>query len=282
MWNAREKIQELNDKNNADYDKYVKENNSIVTEYTNRKDNYNNQINIINAEKIAMRDELSKLYKFLEYIGGSLERRISIVDFKEELPASNMKDNHIEKLAMAHLAGDLDWGIPHIINSERAKDYEKKLYEKSLDYKMDLKFKKQNIKRMEDCEAIAKIYRDTLTVVRDTIRNKVLPEFEYIRAFLIADSIREKVQAGYELEDIKPCKIIEYRGTRYDRHYIFVKNTFDFLDLAKAFFSTRILTDLMQQDNVSEQEKKDFEESVYELQDKLILLEDSMGVTKDE
>lgn len=280
MWNAKSKIQELNKQNQHDYNDYVKENNVIVTDYTNKKDNYNNQINIINAEKIAMREELSKLYAFLKYIGGSLERNISIVDFKEELPAENMQDDHIEQMDSVDYQ-EIDWGISHIINESKAKEFEKKIYWKSLDYKKDLNDKKRKVKRMEDCEAIAKIYRDTLTIVRDTIKNKILPEFEYIRAFLIADAIREKIQGGDSLDEIKPCNIIEYKGTRYNRHYIFVKNTFEFLDLAKAFFSKRILTDLMQQDDITEAEKKAFENSVFELQDKLVLLEDCMEGGKE-
>ena len=99
---------------------------------------------------------------------------------------------------------------------------------------------------------------------------------------MIADAIREKVLAGYEVEQVKPCKIIEYKNTKYDMHYMFVKNTFDFLDLAKAFFSKRILTDLIQKDNITNEEKAEFERFVYELQDKLILLEESMEVTKHE
>ena len=149
MWNAKSKIQELNKQNQHDYNDYVKENNVIVTDYTNKKDNYNNQINIINAEKIAMREELSKLYAFLKYIGGSLERNISIVDFKEELPAENMQDDHIEQMDSVDYQ-EIDWGISHIINESKAKEFEKKIYWKSLDYKKDLNDKKRKVKRMED------------------------------------------------------------------------------------------------------------------------------------
>ena len=53
------------------------------------------------------------------------------------------------------------------------------------------------------------------------------------------------------------------------------------MDLAKAFFSKRILTDLMQQDDITEAEKKAFENSVFELQDKLVLLEDCMEGGKE-
>lgn len=282
MWDAKGKIHELNRQSTHEYNEYVKKNNEMVREFSDKKDHYNNQINMINAEKIAMREELGVLYSFLEYVGGSLDRRVSIIDFQEELPAPNMKNELVDALDRVELFSDTDWGIGHMGNKKRARDFEKQLYWKDLDYKKNLSDKARMVKRMEDCEAIAKIYRDILTVIRDTIKTKVIPEFEYIRAFLIADAIRERLYAGYEMDDVKPCSIIEYKNTKYEMHYMFVKNTFDFLDLAKAFFSKRILTDLMMQSEITAQEKVEFEKSVYELQEQLILLEGSMEVGKNE
>lgn len=281
MWDAKGKIQELNRQNEHEYNEYLKASEKILKIYADKKDFYNNQIHMINAEKIAMREELTVLYSFLEYIGGSLERPISIIDFQEEHPAPNVSNELVEKLDRVEYS-DIDWGVDNIINTSRAKDFEKKKYWKTIEYKKSLSDKRKLVKRMEDNEEIAKLYRNVLTVVRDTIRKKVLPEFEYLRAFLIADAIREKISMGGEIGELKPCKIIEYRNTRYNAHYIFVKNTFDFLDLAKTFFSKRILTDLLQKGNITSEEREAFEKSVFELQDKLILLEESMEVSKRE
>jgi len=281
MWDAKGKIQELNRQNEHEYSEYTKESEKLLKVYADKKDFYNNQIHMINAEKIAMREELTVLYSFLEYIGGSLERTISIIDFQEEHPAPNVTNDLVEKLDRVEYS-DNDWGIGNITNTSRAKEFEKKIYWKSIDYKKSLSDKRRLVKRMEDSEAIAKLYRNVLTVVRDTIREKVLPEFEYLRAFLIADAIREKVSAGDEIDEVKPCKIIEYMNTKYNAHYVFVRNTFDFLDLAKAFFSKRILTDLLQKGDITSEEREAFEKSVFELQDKLILLEESVEVSKRE
>lgn len=280
MWDAKGRIKELNRQSEHEYNEYMKESEKLLKVYADKKDFYNNQIHMINAEKIAMREELKVLYSFLEYIGGSLERTISIIDFHEEHPALNVTNNLVEKLEQVEYEDD--WGIGNINNTRRAKDLEKKIYWKSIEYKKSLADKRKLVKRMEDAEAIAKLYRNILTVVRDTIREKVLPEVEYLRAFLIADAIREKVFAGNEIDEVKPCKIIEYKNTKYNVHYIFVKNTFDFLDLAKAFFSKRILTDLLQTGSVTPEERAEFERSVYEMQDKLILLEKCVEVSKYE
>ena len=135
---------------------------------------------------------------------------------------------------------------------------------------------------MEDYEEIAKLYRDIIVTIRDTIREKVLPEFEYLRAFLIADAIREKVLLGDEIVEIKPCKIMEYKNTKYNAHYVFVKNTFDFWDLAKAFFSRAVLTELLEKGEITQKERADFEKSVYELRGKINLLAESAEVSRRE
>lgn len=278
MWNAKKKIDDLNQSNVHSYNEYVAENNQLIKTYSDKKDSYNNQVNIINAEKIAMREELGKLYDFLKFIGGSLERKVSIIDFKEESPAPNI-DSSVENALDRLEPESRDTGIKHLINSRKAKNFEKQLYWQSLDYKQNLRKKRVLTKRMEDGEEIAVLYRNILATVRDAVKDKVIPEFEYIKAFLLADAIREKLCANQAITEVSPAPIIEYRDTKYDMHYQFVKNTFDFLDLCQAFFSKRILTDLMKQEEVTEEQRREFEESIEAIQDKLIVLEKHMEVS---
>ena len=82
------------------------------------------------------------------------------------------------------------------------------------------------------------------------------------------------------MDDIKPYKITEYKGTKYNNHYQFVRNTFDFLDLCKSFFSRPLLTELMKQDEITEQQREEFNQSIYAIQDKLALLESDMEVKR--
>lgn len=273
---GKEKINKLNSQNTKEYNDYLRENNSLVTIYQDKKDKYNNNINIINSEKISMRDELRKLYDFLAFVGGSLERKVSMVDFVEEAPAPNM-DADIEDAAEEGIPSDVPiFGI--FVNKNRMKKLETGIYLKSIDYKKNLKKKRQAVARMEDCADIAKMYRDVLATLKDAIREKIIPEFEYIRAFLVADAIREAYVAGNSFKNIKPCKIVEYKDTKYNSHYQFVKNTFDFLDLCKAFFSKAILTELMSQEEITDTQREEFNQSIYAIQDKLALLENDMEV----
>lgn len=278
MWDAKKKIDELNKKNEHQYDDYLNEHQKILTAYNNKISLYNNQINIINSEKLAMREELKKLYSFLKYIG--LVREISIIDFIEEKPALSETSKLVTKLD--RVEADDDWGVAHFINIANAEKFEEKIEKQSAKYIRDLSAKKIRVKRMQDYEEIAKLYRDIIVTIRDTIREKVLPEFEYLRAFLIADAIREKVLLGDEIIEIKPCKIMEYKNTKYNAHYIFVKNTFDFWDLAKAFFSRAVLTELLEKGEITQKERADFEKSVYELRGKINLLAESAEVSRRE
>lgn len=281
MWNAKKKIDDLNKNNTKKHNEYVAENNRLIKEYSDNKDLYNNQINIINSEKIAMREELRNLYDFLKFIGGSLERKISMNDFLEESPAPNIDSD--EENALDRVEPDsYDWGILHFSNVKHAKDFEKQLYWQSLKYKQNLSKKRVLAKRMTDGVEIAILYRNILATSRDMIREKIIPEFEYIKAFLLADAIREKVIANQDVTEAEPAPIIEYKGTKYDRHYKFVKNTFDFWDLCQAFFSKSILTNLMKQEEITEEQRKEFEESIFTIQNKLVELEGSMEVSRSE
>ena len=276
MLSGKERIDKLNIQNKSYHDKYLRKNSALITSYQNKKDEYNNNIAIINAEKVSMREELRGLYDFLKFVGGSLEKKVSIIDFVEEAPAENIRED-VEPAVQEEYSSDMILVSP-FVNKKKASDYEKKIYWKSLEYKKNLKKKEQAVARMGDCVEIAKIYRDVLVTLKDAIREKIVPEFEYIRAFLIADVIRERYVSGESMDDIKPYKITEYNGTKYNMHYQFVRNTFDFLDLCKSFFSRPLLTELMKQDEITEQQREEFNQSIYAIQDKLALLESDMEV----
>ncbi len=276
MASGKVKINKLNIQNKDNHSDYLKQNSELITSYQNKKDDYNNNISIINAEKVSMRDELRKLYDFLRFVGGTLDKKISIIDFVEESPAPNISEE-VEPAVQEEYSSDL-FIIGDIIDNEKARKYEKNIYWKTLDYKKNLKKKEQAVSRMKDCVEIAIIYRNMLVTLKDSIREKIIPEFEYIKAFLIADAIREKYISGGPIENIKPCNITEYKGTKYNIHYQFVKNTFDFLDLCKAFFSRPLLTELMGQEEITDEQREEFNQSIYAIQDKLVLLESDMEV----
>lgn len=278
MFTGRHRIDKLNIQNKKKHEQYIIENSQILTDYQNKKDEYNNHISTINAEKVAMREELRKLHDFLSFVGGNLEKKVSILEFANEEPAANI-DADIESATQEEIANDAPF-LGNFINRKRAGEYEKNIYYKSLDYKHNLKIKEQATARMGDRVEIAIIYRDILITLRDAIRERIIPEFEYIKAFLVADAVREKYYSGDVDECVKPCRITEYKDTKYNSHYQFVRNAFDFMDLCNSFFSRHILTDLMRQAEITDEDRKEFERSISEIQDKLVLLEENMEVKR--
>lgn len=152
---------------------------------------------------------------------------------------------------------------------------------KESEYIKDLKSKNNNISSLKDAIEIAKIYRSIIVTVKDTISEKIIPELDFIRSFLYADAIRELVLEGESLEtnSIEPCNIAEYKGTKQDIHYQFIKNTFDFYRISTQFFKKTVLTDILEDRVVTEQEKADFNEQVQLIKNQINSLED-MKVVK--
>ena len=56
MLSGKERIDKLNIQNKSYHDKYLRKNSALITSYQNKKDEYNNNIAIINAEKVSMRE----------------------------------------------------------------------------------------------------------------------------------------------------------------------------------------------------------------------------------
>jgi hypothetical protein len=168
--------------------------------------------------------------------------------------------------------------IEAMMNKKIGSDYEKEIYWKSIEYIDNLKKKKQLIARMDDCIAISQIYLEAIVIVKDAIHDKIIPELEFIKAFLYADYIREKYVAGKKIDNVEMFPITEYERTKYNNQFQFVKNSFDFYDLTTAFFSKQVLTDLLNKDELTEEVKEEFNQSIYSIQDKLVLLEDNMEV----
>ena len=240
------------------------------------------------------------LYDFLMAMGGSLkeEKKISIFDFVDENPAQSMLCTEIEGTENVDYKGIDGWTVvaglsfgaigltANLINKYNTNKeiYEKFLLEvenKESEYIKDLKSKNNNISSLKDAIEIAKIYRSIIVTVKDTISEKIIPELDFIRSFLYADAIRELVLEGESLEtnSIEPCNIAEYKGTKQDIHYQFIKNTFDFYRISTQFFKKTVLTDILEDRVVTEQEKADFNEQVQLIKNQINSLED-MKVVK--
>ncbi len=274
MPSEKERIDKINRDIKKKHDKYLDEYNELITQYSNRKDEYNGSINQINSEKVSMRDELKRLYDFLTFVGGTLDKKISIFDFVKESLALNISKKEVPAVEDGY---DSDLLLfKHFINKKRANEKEKELYFKGMEYTKSIKDLKQKIARMNDNCAIAEEYFRVLVIVRDSIKDRIIPEIQYIRAFLIADSIHEKYISGNDFEVVTPTSIVELKDTKYNSLYQFVRNAFDFYDLCEAFFKKPVLTELLSLKEITEEDREEFNRSIYAVQDKLAILEEEM------
>lgn len=157
-------------------------------------------------------------------------------------------------------------GVGTFINNKKNKEeYEKLLTEaekKELEYEADIAKRCSQLKFLMDAIEMAKIYRNIIAIVRDTIKERIIPEMELIQAFLYADAIRELVLDGEEPKNVEVFGISEYKGTTQDVHYQFVSNSFDFYTISTAFFKQKVMTDILEDRVVTEEEKKQFSNQV--------------------
>lgn len=298
----KEDFKQLEEKCEHDYDIYKEKAADFEKEYNDVGKKFDVLIGTINAERLSFRKEIRALYDFLMLVGGSLrgEKRISVFDFADESPAPSMESNDIKKVENTNtfkkesigwvLLVGFGFGaigvatrefIRHNMNRATYENCLMAVETKKSEYERDLNKKRNMVSDLKDAVEIAKIYRSIIVTVKDTISEKIIPELDFIRSFLYADAIRELVLEGESLEtdSIEPCNIAEYKGTKQDIHYQFIKNAFDFYRISTQFFKKPILTDILEDRVVTEQEKADFNEQVQLIKNQISSLED-MKVVK--
>lgn len=277
----KKQIEAAKNISSSDYKKYRSDLAEIMNEYEDKRDCYNNLVGEINNERMALRVEIGKLYDFLENIGNNLGDRITIFKFADEKPAPKVKKYDVLPIDKPDFKDDYYIFNPllktignHMKNKEMLSKYYEEIGKQELKYAEDLYKRKEQIDFLEDAVEIARIYRNIIVIVRDTIRDKIIPEFGLIKAFLYADAIRERIIEDSDLDDIKPANIVEYKDTLQNLHYQFVENAFDFYRICYEFFSKAILTNIIEDTKITEEEQEFFNKSIEEIKSKISILED--------
>ena len=81
--------EELVKKYDDDYNNYVNELEKQKQMLYTYRDLYNNQVSLINAERVAMRYEINDLYSFLKNVGGNIGKNVDIFEFDIYMYATN-------------------------------------------------------------------------------------------------------------------------------------------------------------------------------------------------
>lgn len=262
--------EELVKKYDDDYNNYVNELEKQKQMLYTYRDLYNNLVSLINAERVAMRYEINDLYSFLKNVGGNIGKNIDIFEFDNEDFAPVFIQSivlQLEKPVLKDEFGIFNINIKGMQNSAENKDkkldFQVAVDKQRMEYTKSLQQIKNEIKYLTDIVKIAEIYRNTIIMVKDCIRYRVIPEADLIESFLYADAIRESIVENNEISSlIVPCDFNEYRGSIYDLHVRFIENAFDFYKLCTSFFKNKVLTNIIADKKVSHEEKDLFMKQV--------------------
>jgi hypothetical protein len=105
----------------------------------------------------------------------------------------------------------------------------------------------------EQDKRICQIYIDCVNYVSRYIVDIILPELELVESFFQVQKIKDKVIANNSLQELVFQNNIEIlHNTVYEKHYLFVKNTFMFYVLSCKIYNTPILTRLLTNQTTSE------------------------------
>lgn len=257
-----ERVNVLRDEN---YNTYCSEMSSVKSKYMELRDKYNHRISTIDSERTSMRNEIRELERFLRNIGGTLADDITIFDFCEER-APEFQDCVLltkpDKLILEETHGWTDPLIKTIkisnTNKKKIEDYEIAIEEKRQEYNQNVFKYRGKLKFLEDAVDIAEIYFQTIVIVKDAIKEKIIPELGLINAYLYAESLKEIIIDGETPIEVLPTSISECEGTAQDIHFQFVKNVFDFYTISTHFFKNPILTNIIADMQVTDEEKQNF------------------------
>ncbi|RRD28409.1 hypothetical protein [Fusobacterium canifelinum] len=125
---------------------------------------------------------------------------------------------------------------------------------------------------LEECIKVAKLYRESLNNLLDTLDKKVLPFLEisnlFLKSLIIKELVKEnKLNENMSLKDIEPPKTIaNLKDTKYNIYYTFFENLFHLYTSIEVAFKENILTNLIffKKDYLSEEGLNDIERKIKE------------------
>jgi len=125
---------------------------------------------------------------------------------------------------------------------------------------------------LEECIKVAKLYRESLNNLLDTLDKKVLPFLEisnlFLKSLIIKELVKEnKLNENMSLKDIEPPKTIaNLKDTKYNIYYTFFENLFHLYTSIELAFKENILTNLMffKNDYLEREELRDIESKIRE------------------
>jgi hypothetical protein len=319
LGNSKEKqLNSLADEMQLEYDNYEKEAKEINKRIDLIIRDFNDQIPIINTiRNNEFGPQIDKLYKFLKNFG-DIGTEISPFDFVTEKSrvnhhndlsqSLNSRENESERIegvstdssgtaiiGMAAIpilvAGPVilaPFAIGEIIKGfaknndtkDKILELRKQIEHSKVKFKKDIMDRESYRKTMEVAISIAEIYRVNIKSISRAIDETILPELGLVKSFLFAEDVKNKIIAKEVITEVRPESIVMYKDTPYNKHYLFVNNTFHFYKMIVEFFSKSILTSLLEDHFISEQEQNDFNNKIEHINNQLNYLQENSIISE--
>ena len=317
--NYKKKIEEESKVWEKDLNQYNESLKPIKNNIANACICFNQEVATLNSERSSLKEQINKLYYFLKdfgkigdkitpfnFVNESWQKNIDIDSIvnPESVGEENSENGDLGLGAVAASVGAVALStvaattfplltpiaastlvFPDLFDRGNKDDflkYQTLHNEALLRYEKNLESLNNLIKTINLATEIAKLYYGTICTVKEAISETVIPELSGIKAFLYATSIANKVAENNTLtHGIEPVDILEIQGTQYDAHYQFLKNTVDYYTLIVKIFTQPVLTQMLEDNKITNEEHLAFKNHIRQIENKRTLLNENSLFTKE-
>lgn len=274
-----------------EYIKSRKEIEYIVRELNSTIEEFNTKIVELNdyREK-RVKIDVEKLGSFLSAFGNIKD----MSEYSEEKEKSffNIPERAFEEVE--NYIADIDWSSDEVFlrtffqggisaaiftRSQNVKMLER--LEQFKNSVMNMKDKLNNkIEMIEKVDMrICDLYIELIKAICYYIEFQIVPQIEVIQSFLECESIKNVYIADTKVKTIENVEyetdIKLYDNTIYQKHYNFIRNAFWFYILSATIYSSPILTKLLENKKITENDIKKLEGQKLLCKEQIILLENN-------
>ena len=274
-----------------EYIKSRKEIEYIVRELNSTIEKFNVKIGELNGyREKRVKADVEKLGSFLSTFGNI--KNMSEYSEEKEKSFFNIPERAFEEVE--NYIADIDWSSDEVFLRTffqggvfasiftRGKNVE--MLERLEEFKnsvIDKKDKLNNkIKMIKKVDMrICDLYIEIIEKISDYIKLKIIPQIEVIQSFLECESVKNVYIADTKAKVIENVEyetdIKLYDNTIYQKHFNFIRNAFWFYILSSTIYSSPVLTKLLKNKKITEDDTEKLEGQKLLCQKQIILLENN-------
>jgi len=254
---------------------FEEETSHVINRINQKVDEFNSYIHLINGIR---HDDIGPLIKqlflFLNRIG-NVENQSTPFDLKLE---STSREVHItDNISSEYLSlikkleeeknkwlngSILKLYMDRKSNKEKILEGEKDIAQLDLALMHEKNKLNQKHKQIEEAIRVSDIYRVCVQTVIENIKGSIIPELAAVKAFLLAENIKNSIIASNKVHTVELEPISMMANTIYHRHYMFIQNVFLYYTIIVEFFKKPILTNILEDDKELEGERIIIEDQI--------------------